>query len=115
MSWLRKLRRPVALTGVSRTLNASHRDQQTGDLHGHTWEVKAWFLYDGTDVGRRKLELDRAVQQYEHTCLPDELAWAEPLAAHICVKLNGEYGATQPCFAVEVNRPMDGIFARWVA
>jgi 6-pyruvoyl-tetrahydropterin synthase len=116
MSWFRKsAKAPAALTGVSRTLNASHRDQATGQVHGHTWEIKAWFIYNGTDVAVRKYQLDEAVRGYEHTCLPDSVAWGERLAESICRAINADYEKNRPCAAVEVNRPMDGVFARWQA
>ena len=114
-----KPKAPRRLTGVRTVLSAAHRDQRTGQIHGHTWEVVAWFLYNGTDQSVRKHTLEAVVKRLDHTCLPDKIAWGEALAEHICHEVNDEYscyGASSlDCIAVDVNRPSEGIFARYEA
>ena len=49
-----------------------------GVLHGHSYEVWAWFLQaDARDLQRR---LDDVLANLDHTHLDDELAWGEALA-----------------------------------
>lgn len=113
--------RSQSYTGVKAVLSAAHRDQTTGKVHGHTWEVIAWFRYTGTDVAILKYRLDAVVKPLDHTCLADKIAWGEALAAHIgneiyaesCRASRGDCEVKQDCIAVEVNRPLEGIYARW--
>ncbi len=104
------------LTGVGAVLSASHRDQVTGQVHGHTWEITAWFIYDGTDQSIRKYQLNEVVDSLDHRCLPDKIAWGEALAKHIGTHMPHGYGYGDPaCVAVEANRPLERIYARWEA
>ena len=94
----------VTLTGVGGVFSASHMSPE-GVLHGHSYEVWAWFAQNDARVLHQKL---RAVlQRLDHTHLPDELAWGEALAAHIAAQLPG-------CREVEVRRPLERIGARWI-
>ena len=98
------------LTGVGTILSAAHHDKSTGKIHGHTWEVVAWFHYDGTDFAVRKYLLDQVVSRLDHNCLPDKIAWGEALARYIGDAINSEHDS---CIAVDVNRPIERIYARW--
>lgn len=89
-------------TGVGAFLCAAHKDRQSGRLHGHTWEIEAWFP-DGDAVGR-KAQLDALVSTLDHTELPAELTWGEDLARHFIISLDG-------CDEVIVRRPAERIFA----
>jgi len=116
----RKKQQGRRLTGVKAVLSAAHRDQRTGQIHGHTWEVVAWFRYTGTDQSIRKYQLDQVVGRLDHTCLPDKIAWGEALAEYIWLEINTEHcwrgdNPSWDCIAVDVNRPSEGIFARYEA
>jgi hypothetical protein len=87
---------------------AAHRDVETGGLHGHTWEVWASFLFDGTSSLTRQAELQSLISEFDHTELPRELAWAEPFAAHVGARLPS-------CIKVEVDRPSERLCAIWPA
>lgn len=102
------------LTGVGAILSASHRDQVTGQVHGHTWEVTAWFRHDGTDQSIRKHQLDKMIATLDHRCLPDRIAWGEALAKHIGENMEYGWSTGDPnLVAVDVNRPLERIYARW--
>lgn len=76
-------------------------------MHGHTWQVTAWWPSDGTDALLRQKELAHAVARLDHKELPDELSRGEALAAH--------FGHALGCVAVDVSRPLERIYARWEA
>lgn len=89
-------------TGVSGTISAAH-ESLDGTLHGHTWEVKAWWT-DGRDALAAKATLANCLSSFDHTLLPAELARGEALAEAVLVYLG--------CKAVDISRPLEGIFAR---
>ena len=91
------------LTGVGACLSAAHRSPD-GVVHGHTWEIVAWWfaIEDATKLQSRLVE---CLAQWDHGMLPDALAWGESLATIIGRELN--------CYAVDVSRPSERIFARW--
>jgi hypothetical protein len=97
------------LTGVGGYFSAAHRDHETGALHGHTWEVTAWFR-KGTDAAIRACRLQGILAEIDHTELPGELAWGEDIAAWVAAKF-----ADSACVAVDVARPAERIYARWEA
>jgi hypothetical protein len=45
-------------------------------------------------------------KKFDHSILPDELAWGEDLAERI--------GLDMRAAAVDVSRPLEGIYAKWV-
>ena len=96
----------MRLTGVGGVFSASHRSPE-GVLHGHSYEVWAWFA-QGEDARRLHALLDEVLKALDHTHLSDELAWGEALAEHIAKQLPG-------CREVEVKRPLERIGARWSA
>ena len=97
----------MKLTGVSATISAAHYSRD-GNLHGHTWQVVVWFNHT-PDLDAE--HLNHQVRAYvnanfDHGLLPDELAWGEDLAERIGTDLHA--------IAVDVSRPLEGIFAKWV-
>jgi len=93
----------MKLTGIGGIFSASHHSPE-GVLHGHSYEIWAWFpKSDARDLQRR---LDAVLRKLDHTHLPDQLAWGEALAEHIADQLPG-------CREVEVRRPLERIGARW--
>lgn len=93
--------KPRTLTGVSAVLSAAHRSKE-GVLHGHTWEVVCWW--DGCpDAVAKQAELNRYLSIFDHTVLADGIAWAEYLAQTILLGMD--------CVKVEVNRPLERLFA----
>lgn len=89
------------LTGVSAIFSAAHRSRD-GVLHGHTWEVTCWWS-GCPDAVAKQAELQRHLSAFDHTVLPDEIAWGEDLAEMIL--------ASMDCRKVEVARPLERIFA----
>ena len=92
----------VKLTGVSGT----HYSRE-GALHGHTWHITAWWPFQ-SEIGaeQRRQELVGYIQVFDHSILPDAIAWGEDLAEQIGLGLDA-------C-AVDVSRPLEGIYAKWV-
>lgn len=98
----------MKLTGVSGVISAAHYSRN-GVLHGHTWQVVVWFHANGEVIlsaDRRKRMLVDYLQKFDHSILPDELAWGEDLAERI--------GLDMRAAAVDVSRPLEGIYAKWV-
>lgn len=89
------------LTGVSAVFSAAH-ESRDGILHGHTWRVTAWWDTE-PDAVRKQHELLHFLHVFDHTLLPESLAWGECLAREIMVGLD--------CCKVEVSRPLEGLFA----
>lgn len=94
----------MRLTGVGGVLSASHQSPE-GVLHGHSYEIWAWFPQQDARALQKRLE--EVLRALDHTHLPDELAWGEALAEHIGAQLEG-------CVEVEVRRPLERIAARWI-
>lgn len=97
----------VAFTGASAVVSAAHRDVN-GNLHGHTWEVTAWWA-EGKDGVKLQQELEHYLKIFDHTVLGENVAWGEALAKSILVGLN--------CKRVEVRRPLERLYAvaEWVS
>jgi hypothetical protein len=95
----------MRLTGVGGIFSASHHSPE-GVLHGHSYEVWAWFPQSDARELQRKLE--DVLKSLDHTHLPDALSWGEALAEHIGSRLPG-------CCEVAVIRPLERIGARWRA
>lgn len=92
------------LTGVGCVISVAHNSPE-GILHGHSYELTAWFeVFSDARVLQRSLT--EAVQHLDHKRLPEELSLGENLAEHIAARLPG-------CIAVDVNRPLERIYARW--
>lgn len=96
------------LTGARTYFSAAHRPIEGGPLHGHTWQVIAWWRADGTDAIERAGTLHIVTRGLDHTTLPDHLSRAEDLAAWIGNALAGEP------VQVDVWRESEGLYARWM-
>ena len=97
----------MKMTGVSGVISAAHHGSD-GVLHGHTWQVIVWWHANSDDIlsaERKKRFLAEHLKRYDHTLLPDELAWGEHLAEKI--------GLDMRAAAVDVSRPLEGIYAKW--
>src|SRR4028118_1573933 len=103
----------VMLSGVTGHFSAAHHPPKADPLgqqgiHGHTWQVTAWFRNDcRSDVRIPKAALDALLRQWDHKLLPENLSWGEDLAYAI--------GRLANCVEVEVSRPLEGFHARWTA
>lgn len=91
-------------TGVGCILDAAHKSKD-GVLHGHTWEIEAWWLWDGTGACERQAQLNNLVAAHDHGLLQPEIAWAEQMAEHV--------GEMLGCESVEIRRDGRRLFARW--
>ena len=91
----------VAFTGASAIVSAAHRDT-SGNLHGHTWEVTAWWR-EGEDGVKLQRDLEHYLKVFDHTVLGDDIAWGEALAKSILIGLK--------CVRVEVRRPLERLYA----
>lgn len=89
------------LTGASAVLSAAHHSKE-GVLHGHTWSIRCWWL-GKPDAVQKQAELRAYLASFDHSILPDDLAWGEALGARILNDLS--------CHQVEVSRPLEGIYA----
>ena len=98
----------MKMTGVSGVISAAHYSKD-GKLHGHTWQVTVWYHANGDvilDAERRKRMLTDYLLQFDHSLIDDEYAWGEDLAEKIGLDLLAA--------AVDVTRPLEGIYAKWI-
>lgn len=96
-------------TGAGWYFSAAHHDPIRGQLHGHTWEVVAWWKGEpARDALVLQETLKGVLRGFDHTVLPPELASAEALAKAIG-------GLITDCIGVDVSRPSERLFARWRA
>lgn len=107
--WKHSLKRGPARVGLCQTgvggfFCAAHRDRDTGQLHGHTWDVIAWFN-SPKDAIALQGDLQAVLSAFDHQVLPDNLAWGEAIADAICGRLEG-------CVEVQISRPSERIYAR---
>ena len=91
------------LTGATAILSAAHRAAD-GRLHGHTWEITAWWRAGG-DALVLQDRLARWVAQIDHDVLPRGLSLSEEIAERAGRDLNAE--------EVLVWRSGERIGARW--
>lgn len=102
------------LTGARAILKADHRDQITGEVHGHEWEITAWWRWTGTSAEIRKHQLNETIKGLQGKCLPDRIAWGENLARHIADNMENGWSIGDPdCVLVEIVRHKEGLLARW--
>jgi len=96
----------MKFTGVSGVISAAHHSRD-GVLHGHTWQVVVWWQADNhiLSADGRKQALAEYLQKYDHSVLPEHLAWGEDLAERI--------GLDMRAAAVDISRPLEGIYAKW--
>lgn len=92
----------MALTGVGAIVSAAHKNKD-GILHGHTWEIVAWF--DGEpDALQKQRELEAHLKIFDHSVLRDDVASGEDLGRSILCALG--------CVKVDINRPLERIYAK---
>lgn len=90
-----------ALTGVGAVMSAAHRSKD-GGMHGHTWEITAWWE-DSPCAVEKQAELNDYLSVFDHTVLSDGVAWGEKLGETIIHGLG--------CVRVDVCRPLERIYA----
>jgi 6-pyruvoyl-tetrahydropterin synthase len=93
----------MKLTGVGGTFCASHNSPE-GVLHGHSYEVRAWFRK--ADARPLQKRLQDVLAKLDHSHLAGDLVWAEEIAESIAHDLPG-------CVEVEISRPLERLYARW--
>lgn len=96
------------MTGVSGVISAAHYSRD-GKLHGHTWQVVVWYHANGDvilNADRKKQLLAQYLARFDHSVIDDQYAWGEDLAEKIGTDLRAA--------AVDVSRPLEGIFAKWI-
>lgn len=91
-------------TGITTHICCAHKDED-GGLHGHTWQITAWFVAGG-DAEELREDLIRAAEVLDHKELLPPLHSGEGIAGAVLESL-GTY-----CLRVEVSRPLEGIHAR---
>lgn len=89
------------MTGVGGIICAAHKDK-AGKLHGHTWEITAWWKGSPDAVGKQAL-LNSALMEFDHTQLDDDLSWAEQFGMILLCTLQ--------CERIEISRPLEKIYA----
>lgn len=97
---------PLIETGVSGYICAAHRDAR-GRLHGHTYEVRAWFPA-GRDAIDLQTHLAAALRVFDHKQLYEGLETGEALCSALAANL---HEVTE----IEISRPSERIYARWKA
>ncbi len=94
-------------SGVTGTFSAAHHSPE-GALHGHSYQVTAWFRNeDHRDARCFKAALQAMLALWDHKVLPAELSWGEDIARAV--------GTLANCVEVVVSRPIEGFHARWRA
>lgn len=94
------------ITGVGAVLCVSHNDPVRKALHGHSYEVIAWFEHDSPrDALVLQKMLEGALTGFDHKTMPPNLSRAEDIAEAIL-------GLLDSCISVEVNRPLERLYAR---
>lgn len=88
------------LLGVKEVIGVAHHPKGGGPLHGHTYEVVAWFG-PGHDMVALKRQLRAVLDELDHTTLPDDLTLSEEIGAWVMKRLPG-------CRVAEANRPSEG-------
>lgn len=89
------------LTGAGAILSSAHRSRD-GAIHGHTWEITAWWTGCPCAVEKQS-ELTKYLSIFDHQVLADGIAWAEKLGETILTGLD--------CQKVEVRRPLERLYA----
>ncbi len=97
---------PSAETGVGWHFSASHYDEVRRELHGHSYEVVAWFkAVPPSDAVTLQETLKGALRAFDHKTLDAPLNTAEGLARAFLRLLDG-------CIGVDVSRPVERLYAR---
>lgn len=112
---------PTVLTAATVILSADHRNQETGDVHAHTWKITAWVArqnYKTPNATYLQHWMEKWREPLSGKCLPDTIAWGENIAADMAEWLgqNVSYEGDTPLFdvrAVLVERDEEGLSAAW--
>lgn len=95
-----------SLTGAGAYFSASHFDSVRQELHGHTYEVVAWWpSSDERDVIDLQKALQAVLLAFDHKTLPSYLTRAESIATAIAAQLPG-------CVEIDISRPIERMFVR---
>ena len=90
-----------SLTGAGWYFSASHRDPIRKELHGHSYEVTAyWPSEPPRDAMVLQWTLRDVLKGFDHVTLPDEMTRAETLARAIGSLIDG-------CVRVDIARPSE--------
>ena len=93
------------LTGASGILQVAHTGPD-GRLHGHTYEVTGWW--DGEPCALEKqAALNAWLAKFDHSSLPLGMSRAEDIGRQCLMALG--------CAQVDVNRPLERIYAKVAA
>jgi len=106
-----------ALSLVKAGFCASHKDAITGNLHGHSWEVYAWFAPKvRRDLRVLQQTLATYVSALDHNILDNvfEGSGVEVCDEGIAAWL-GDRLANLDCVRVRLWRPVEGIGGEWLA
>lgn len=98
------------LTGAGWYFSASHRDPVRQELHGHSYEVMAyWPAEPYRDAVALQATLRDVLKGFDHKTLPDRLVRAEDLADAIGGLMSG-------CVRVDISRPVERFrVERWLS
>lgn len=91
-------------TGVGGFFCAAHRDAR-GRLHGHTWEVRAWFP-EGRDAIELQKLLTATLRVVDHRELAEEMSSGEALLRVFSINM-------RDAVEIEISRPAERIYARY--
>lgn len=90
-----------SLTGAGWYFSASHNDPVRKELHGHSYEVMAWWpVAPHRDALCLQLTLRDVLKGFDHKTLPPELSRAEDIARAIGGLMDG-------CVRVDIKRPAE--------
>jgi len=94
-------------TGAGWYFSCAHKDPIRAEIHGHTYEVIAWWDYElGLDAVTLQKQLKFVLDKIDHTTLSDDMTRAEDIAPFIGKQLDG-------CVGIEIFRPSERLFVRW--
>jgi 6-pyruvoyl-tetrahydropterin synthase len=94
-----------SLTGAGWYFSASHRDPVRQELHGHSYEVVAyWPTHPPRDAMVLQETLKGVLLGFDHKTLPDEMTRAEDIARAIGSLMDG-------CVRVRLMRPVERLEA----
>ena len=93
------------LTGAAAILCAAHKGHGYG-IHGHTWEITVWRIDDGTSAEDIQAQLEGVLAEFNHSELPIPLIRGEAIAEWVGKKMRA--------YSVDVSRPLERIYAKWI-
>ncbi|WP_374413321.1 hypothetical protein [Novosphingobium colocasiae] len=93
------------LTGAGAILQVAHTSPD-GRLHGHTYEIVGWWAGEPCAL-EMQTQLEAWVAKFDHDELPINMSRAEEIGRAAIHTLG--------CVAVDVNRPLERIYAKVAA